>query len=131
MKKKGFSILELLIALGLAAAVLAWSYPLLVNLNGLLGQNREQAAADFLAQAKLEEIFASPYGTVVAYDSRTAGAGDFWAAALAEAPLKQAYGQVAVVEAPVGLKTVTITVNWTSLNSGRPSQNGLISQICR
>lgn len=129
MKTGGQTILELLVAVGLALLALTLAQPLARQMNGRSLACREEQAAFFLAQAKLEEILDLPYAAVASQDSRLLA--DWWSASLAAGPLPEAFGQAAVAEGPVGLKTIIVDVTWRSLATRLERQVSLVSQKCR
>lgn len=102
--KQGFTLIELVVALGLIAVTLFGYFAVLKTVT-LTRFAKHQALAYQVAIKKVEELKAVPFGSLPV-------SGSFTDSALAALPQVQANLTVADYGGSAGIKEITVTISW-------------------
>ena len=116
--RKGFTLIEVLVALGIFGVALVSLPPLLMTTVKANGQARRMTTATSLAQDKLEAIRNTPYAAVTSGQDQVVESGT------ASTYLRN----WTVTTGPTATtKKVTVTVSWVDTNSHQVQLGGLVS----
>ncbi len=99
MRKKGFTLLELMVSVAIIAIVVAGTTRGFISITQGRAYGRHLSVASFLAQDKLEELKAAPYPGI-------SPTGD--------EIINDIYTRSCNVDESAGLKTINITVTFSS-----------------